>query len=968
MTAQPPSGTVTFLLTDLEGSTRMWEQDPVAMKAAMVRHDEILDKAFAANRGYVFSRMGDGMAAAFATAVDAVSAAVAIKHALAEENWRTPAPLKARIGLHTAEAVIVDDTGYASLPINRCSRLMSAAHGGQIVISGSTESLVRDTLPDDTRLLDLGEHRLRDLGNPTRIFQLSQGEHYDQFPPLLTLDSFPGNLPAQVSSFIGRHIEAARVAAALNDSRVVTITGVGGVGKTRLALQVAADVLPRYREGVWLVELAPVTDQSEVADAVAQVFHPTNRSGQSLEDSVVESLSRKQLLLVMDNCEHVLGPVAHIVSRIEQSCPGVVVLATSREGMAIDGEQLIALPPLGAGRPEDDLNTLVQTDAVSLFVERARRVKADFALTESNSRAVVEICQRLDGVPLAIELAAARVIALSPADLLSRLDRRFELLAGGRRGAVGRHATLRAAIDWSYELLDSAEQRLLARLSVFSGGCTLEAIEEVCSGDPVERNAALDLVASLVSRSLVIVEDDRTGTRYRLLETIREYSEQRLAEYGEIETLRKRHSQFYARMLEEAARVTYNAHGVEHPGPQWYLASNAVNQAFWTAGAGRRRLGVERDNVRSALANAVEAGDVAGAIKIVAHHPHRDRANGQHIGHVYVLPASRVLGLPGAAEHPDYPRLLMVAAYEALDSQDQERAELLARQALDAAGAQGRPLEGPPLEIDVLSLQAESSLAAGEYHDAVLAYIRAAEIASAAGYLGAAAIFLAYSVSSDLLGGGELEEATARAEQSMVMARQSGMPGAVVIALNVLALALVDSDPSRAKALLLESAELSTQPAQEIAPAFVTACVAAVRLKDWTLTLTLGGRAMYMYRGIMNPLHTAPCLAGCARALAEDRPDVAGVLQAAAYATFKAAAPRVGNAKGSTASPARVNGNFIFDALRETQELVETAVGEERARELRRTGAAMGLDEAVSYALAHIDPKLLTGPIASIER
>jgi tetratricopeptide (TPR) repeat protein len=660
--------------------------------------------------------------------------------------------------------------------------------------------------------------------------------------------------------------------------------------------------------------------------------------------------------------------VAQIVSRIERSCPGVVVLATSREGMAIDGEQLIALPPLAAGRHDDDIDDLVHTDAVSLFVERARKVKADFALTETNARAVVEICQRLDGVPLAIELAAARVIALSPADLLGRLDRRFELLAGGRRGAVGRHATLRAAIDWSYELLDTAEQRLLARLSVFSGGCTLDAIEEVCSGDAVERSAALDLVASLVSRSLVIVEDDRTGTRYRLLETIREYSEERLAEYGEIETLRTRHFRYYAHMLEEAARGTYTARGTVYPGSQWNLASNAVSHdSVWTGGAGRWRLGVERDNVRSALANAIDAGDVARAIQIVANHPHRDRANAQHIGQVYVLPASRVLDLPGATEHPDHPRLLMVAAYEALDSLDQERADTLSQQALDAAKAQGTSLEGPPLEIDVLTLKAESSLAAGRYDDAVLAYTRAAELASADGYLGVAAIFLAYSVSSDLLRGGELEEATARAEQSMALARQSDMPGAIVIALNVLALALVDSDPRRARALLQESAELSTQPGQEIAPGFVTACLAAGRLEDWTLTLTLAGRAMFMYRGIMNPLHTAPCLAACARALAEERPDVAGVLQAAAYATFRLAAPRVSTAKESTRSPGGVNGNFILHALRETHEIVAAAVGDERARELRRTGAAMGLDEAVSYALAHIDPKLLTGPISSID-
>lgn len=968
MTANPPSGTVTFLLTDLEGSTRMWEREPDAMRAAMVRHDEILEKAIAANRGFVFSRMGDGMAAAFATAGDAVASAVAIKQGLAQENWRTATPLLARIGLHTAEAVIVDDTGYANLPINRCARLMAAAHGGQVVISGATEPLVRGQLPDATRLLDLGEHRLRDLGSPTRIFQLSSGDVDEEFPPLRSLDSFPGNLPAQVSSFIGRRAEVARVIAALGDSRVVTLTGVGGVGKTRLALQVAADLLPRYREGVWLVELAPVTEQSGVAEAVAEVFHPANRSGQSLEDSLVEILSKKQLLLVLDNCEHVLGPLAHLVDRIEHSCPGVVVLATSREGLAIDGEQLIALPPLAAGQPGDDIDTLLHTDAVSLFVERARRVKADFALTEENSRAVVEICQRLDGVPLAIELAAARVIALSPTDLLRRLDRRFDLLTGGRRGTVGRHATLRAAIDWSYELLETAEQRLLARLSVFSGGCTLDAIEDVCSGDPVEPSAALDLVTSLVARSLVIAEEHNAGMRYRLLETIRQYCEERLAEVGETEAIRRRHWSFYAELLVEAAQGTHMAvlgpHGARGVGP----SGEAVWTLSWTMGVGQRRLSVERDNVRSALANAVEAGDVARAVQIVANHPHRDRANPGRVGQVNVLPAMRILEMPGAADHPEYPRLLMVAAYEALDSLDPARADVLAGKALDAARSRATPLEGPPLEIDVLTLQAESSVAAGAYADAVAAYTQAAEHASANGYLGTAAIYLSYSVSTDLLGGGDIGQATARAERSLMWARQSAMAGAIGIALNCLALTLVDSDPERARALLLESAESSTQPGQEIAPAFITASMAAGRLQDWDLALTLAGRAMYMYRGIMNPLHSAPCFAESARALVEDRPEVAGVLLGAAYSAFRLAAPKVDDTSQSTAPQVSTRNNFVFQAMRETRDLLVAAVGEERARELRRTGAAMGLDEAVSYALANIDPKLLTGPIASIDR
>jgi predicted ATPase/class 3 adenylate cyclase len=940
MSGQPPSGTVTFMLTDLEGSTRMWEENPQAMKTAMVRHDELLEKAITSHRGFVFSRMGDGMATSFATAGDAIAAATAFKQALAEEDWRTGSPLKARIGLHTAEAVIIDDTGYANLPINRCARLMAAALGGQIVISGATESLVRDQLPDGAELVDLGEHRLRDLGNPMRIFQLNRAGRPEEFPPLRSLDSFPGNLPAQVSSFIGRQVDASRVAAALDASRVVTITGVGGVGKTRLASHVAADLLPRYPDGAWLVELAPVREPDRVVETVAAVFHVTNRSGPIVEDALIDVLAQKRLLLVLDNCEHLLATVAQLVARIERSCPGVVVLATSREGMAVEGEQLIALPPLQSGKPNADIDNLVQTDAVKLFVERARLVKADFALTDSNARAVVEVCQRLDGVPLAIELAAARVIALSPAELAKRLDRRFQVLAGGRRGAVERHATLRAAIDWSYELLTEAEQRLLARMSVFSGGCTLDAVEEICSGDPVARDDVLDFVTGLVARSLVIAEDSVLGTRYRLLETIRQYSEERLAGWGETDMLLIGHARFFADLSAMAAEHSY--------GPE---------QLRWI-----RQLNLDRDNIRFALAHAIDTGDAALAVQLVAHHPHQERSESP-TGELFSLPASPVLGLPGATSQPGYPLVLLVAAYDAQSTGDWDVVHQLCRQALEAERNFTTSRHGGRIEMDTCNLQAQAALCAGAYEDANWSYRRAAELAVADGFPGLAAIFLSYTVDCGLLGGATDEEVMPTAEESVALARQSGMPGAIALSLASLALTLVERDPARARALLRECVELSSTPGEEISTGLLLACLVAGRLQEWGLTLALTGRTLALWRWSISLMQFGPCLALCARSFAEVRPEVACVLRAAAYSAFRRISPSPGSTQEPQGTPVDSRTNHFLAALRETGDLVATSLSDARRRELRAEGAAMSTSEAITFVVANIDPKLLRGPI-----
>ncbi|HEX3310565.1 MAG TPA: DUF4062 domain-containing protein, partial [Streptosporangiaceae bacterium] len=446
--AELPAGTVTFAFTDIEGSTGLWETEPTAMARSLVLHNEMLHAAFGHHGGVVFSTMGDETAVAFSSAAGAVRAALEAQRALMAAPWPTETgALKVRMGLHTDEAALSQGQ-YASRPLSRCARLMAAAHGGQVLMSDVTEALVRSQLPDGASVLDLGEHRLRDLPGRMHIFQLVHPDLPGAFPAPRALDAFPGNLPLQVSSFIGRARELEQTAAALGEARVVTLTGVGGVGKTRLALRVAEQVLPRFGDGAWLCELAPVRDAAGVDDAVAAVFSVTARGGQSTRDALVEFLRNKELLLVLDNCEHLLAGASALATVLERSCARLVILATSREGLGIDGERLIPVPPFAAPDVDADLDTIIDAEAVRLFADRAAAVKPGFLVTAENAAAIAAVIRRLDGVALAIELAAARVPAMTPAELARRLDRRFAVLAGGRRGAVERHQTLRAAIDW----------------------------------------------------------------------------------------------------------------------------------------------------------------------------------------------------------------------------------------------------------------------------------------------------------------------------------------------------------------------------------------------------------------------------------------------------------------------------------------------------------------------------------------
>ena len=456
--AELPAGTVTFLLTDIEGSTRLWETAPEAMEEALELHNRLLTGVIGDHGGVVVTSRGEGDSffAVFPSAVAAVEAAGACQLRLATGPWPAGAALRVRMGLHTGEAHVQEGDYVEHAPINRCARVKAAAHGGQVLVTSTTRDLVEGRLGSGFGLKRLGEFRLRDLAEPELIYQLTHADLSADFPPIRTLAERTGNLPLQVSSFIGRARELEQTAAALGEARLVTLTGPGGVGKTRLALQAAGQVAPRFGDGAWLCELAPIRDPAGVDDAVAAVFSLTARAGQSTREALVEFLRAKELLLVLDNCEHLLAGAAALAENLERSCERLVILATSREGLGIDGERLVPVPPLGVPGVGADLAAIAEAEAVRLFAERAAAVKPGFAVTAENAASVAAVVRRLDGMALAIELAAARVPAMTPAELARRLERSFAVLAAGPRGAAERHQTLRATIDWSFNLLSRA--------------------------------------------------------------------------------------------------------------------------------------------------------------------------------------------------------------------------------------------------------------------------------------------------------------------------------------------------------------------------------------------------------------------------------------------------------------------------------------------------------------------------------
>ena len=582
------TGTITFLFTDVEGSTKLWERNPEAMSQALSHHDELIRNAVEAHDGFVFKTVGDAFYVAFSPAAEAVEAAIDVQKSLLSEDWEETGPLKVRIALHTGTA---DERNgdYFGPTLNRAARLLSAGHGGQVLLSLSTQELVRDQLPLGAALRDLGVRRLKDLSRPEHVFQLTAPDLPASFPPLNTLDVRLNNLPIQPTPLLGREREVAEIVDLLRHANVrsLTLTGTGGTGKTRLALQSAAELIDDFEDGVFLVALAPISDSELVASTVAGALSVSESAGRALKEDLRDFLSTMELLLVLDNFEQVVD-AAPLVGELLSCCPGLKVLATSRTLLRIYGEHEYAVRPLELPDPMHlpPIETLGQYEAIRLFTERARAAKSDFSLTKENAPAVAEICVRLDGLPLAIELAAARIKLLSPQAMCSRLSDPLKFLTGGARNLPERQRTLRGAIAWSHALLNEGEQALFAKLSVFSDGCALEAVEAVCDAKGDLFVDVLEGLSSLLDKSLLRQEEGIEGEpRFVMLETIREYARERLELSGEAAEVRRMHAEYFLALAEHDAS--------EQQGPE---------EAAWL-----ERLDLEHDNLRAALSWTLQA-------------------------------------------------------------------------------------------------------------------------------------------------------------------------------------------------------------------------------------------------------------------------------------------------------------------------------------------------------------------------
>lgn len=743
------ASTYTFLFTDIEGSTRYWEHQPEAMRASLERHNEILRRAIEGNGGWVFRTAGDAFHASFKTATAALAAAAEAQRKLYTQEWELEGAIRVRMALHSGEAE-EKDGDYVGGSLNRIGRLISVCHGGQTLLTQATQELVRDNLPEGVTLLDLGRHRFRDLIYPERVFQAAIEGLPANFPPLKSLEAIPNNIPTQLTSFIGRESELDRARELLSEARLLTLTGPGGTGKTRLALQAAAAELEAFPDGVWVVELASLSDPAQVIRSAAGVLNIREHPEMPIQESIKEALRSRRLLLVLDNCEHLIEACAQMADTLLRSCPELKILASSREVLGIPGETTLRVPPLSLPDISRSISVeeLASSEAVQLFVERAKAALPNFALNGQNAASIAAICWRLDGIPLAIELAAARVRLLKPEQIADRLDNLFRLLTGGSRTALPRQRTLEAMIDWSHDLLSEAERALFRRLSVFLGGWTLEAAEQVCTGDgqsggdkqlAMLPEPTLDLLAQLVNKSLVVVDERESEARYRLLETIRQYAQNKLVDSGEATQLRDNHLRYFKKFSDQAQAGLM---GEDQPG--WY-----------------DRLERDHDNFRAAL----DWGQV--------HDPESVLEIGSNLVHFWS-------GRGYASEG----RRRLQAGLEGLEGMEREPEENLKRQKIVARA---------------LNSYGEMAIVQGDHLAARQALERCVEILREIGE-SKEMVFSTSLLSLAYLFLGEIEQSQELAEEGVRLGRELGEPIGLALSLSILAQINVRSPDGQATA------------------------------------------------------------------------------------------------------------------------------------------------------------------------
>jgi predicted ATPase/class 3 adenylate cyclase len=907
---------VTFLFTDLVSSTRLWEEQPDAMRAALARHDQLLSKAVEAHGGARIKGTGDGLHAVFPSAEAGVRAAVDAQLALGAEEWGPVGPLRVRMGLHTGVAE-ERDGDYFGPVLNRAARLMSAGHGGQVLCSQATADLVRDSLPGAMELVDLGEHSLRDLARPERVFQLGYPGLVREFPRLSSLDAFAGNLPVQVTSFVGRDGDVARIVALLGDVSLVTLTGTGGVGKTRLAVQVAAEIVPWFVDGAWFCELAAVDDGDAMAQVVAASLGCLQRPGVSMAESIVEYLRIRELLLVLDNCEHLLDEASELADAVVRLCPKVRVVATSREALDVAGERVVRVRSLPAPASSAHGRELLESAAVRLFTDRALDAGADSAWDGRQWEAVGEICRRVDGIPLAVELAAARTTSMSPADVAAHLDERFRLLTGKRRGRVERHQTLRATVEWSYQLLDDDERAVFDRLGVFAGTFDAPAATAVASKSDFDGWEVAEALSSLVAKSMLVPETSSSGTtRYGMLETLRQFARERLDERGDTDRCRRAHAEHYAAASREI--------GQRLIGPDHVL---------W---AGRLR--EDLDNIRAAVAWALERDDSEEQVLAL-----RILASLEETVRVYLdigLGALAIEAISAAETSPPEvrtPCLTFAACYE-WNRGRTERARELVRDALrDGIVRTARNPLGPYAGL------VGFEMAAGNHEQALkIANDTRTNLAtidnpySEASFLSTIANFEAMA--------GQFDQARADAERALKIARRLRNVALITGCLHSTAWALQHDDPAAALAAAEEFIDLYRKlDLGNTATSAVLALAGGLRarLGDDTGALELTHEATTISRDQgTRPQFAAALDWSLSPLFRTGRADVAATFLGA---LTDGALAGVGNFPGVAAARTR------------SLERARFLLGEELDTNVSR-GATMSYDELTEYAISHLDP------------